>query len=77
MEVKFFPKLNGAYGEEGGGYSVDEIKKGVMWLYADVKCPACGKEQSVANTGYVGGPCMRCGARTDGSPSMLSERSKK
>jgi ribosomal protein S27E len=51
------------------GFPADMVKRGEHWLYADVTCPACGKEQAVVATGYVGGPCVGCGARTDGSPA--------
>ncbi len=63
MEIKFYPKTNGAE----RGYTPDEITKGHMWIYADVACPHCDKLQPVVATGYVGGPCVRCGQRTDGS----------
>lgn len=62
MNVKFYPKS--PPDASGQGYSVEDIQKGLIWLYADVTCPSCGKEQSVANTGYVGGPCIRCGELT-------------
>ena len=60
MNITFYPK------HDGTGYTPDEINRKIMWLYADVKCPHCGKEQSVAQTGSVGGPCILCGRRTDG-----------
>lgn len=49
------------------GFSADEIRRGVHYLYMDVKCPSCGKWQTVAQTSYIGGPCCSCGKRTDGS----------
>ena len=50
------------------GTVVDEIERGEHTLWMDVECPHCGKEQSLAQTNYVGGPCCRCGIRTDGKP---------
>lgn len=44
--------------------STKEVEKGHTWLYTDVTCPHCGKEQPVAMTRYVGGPCIRCGELT-------------
>jgi len=46
------------------GFSADEIKRGLHWVYADVECPHCGKVQPVAATTYVGGPCVQCGLHT-------------
>ena len=66
MNVKFYPKTS-LYGENERGFSESDIRNGTMWLYADVVCPSCGKNQSVASTGYVGGPCISCGKKTDGS----------
>lgn len=60
MKLNFYPKSNGE------GFSGEEIKRGVHWLYADIECPHCKKLQSVANTGYVGGACIRCGKQTIG-----------
>lgn len=48
------------------GFTADEIKRGMHWIYADITCPHCGKEQSVMNTQYLGGPCMQCGKKTGG-----------
>ena len=59
-----YPKSHGP--EESRGFSADEIRRGINTLYMDITCPHCGKEQSVAQTGYMGGPCCRCGKRTDG-----------
>jgi len=49
------------------GFSKQDIERGLHTLFMDTKCPWCGKEQTVANTGFIGGPCIRCGKRTDGS----------
>lgn len=64
MYIKQYPKLEGLTKQ---GFSVDEIERGIHTLWMDTICPYCEKEQSVAQTGYVGGPCIRCGMRTDGS----------
>lgn len=48
------------------GFTADEIKRGIHTLYMDVECPHCGKWQSVAQTGYMGGPCICCLEYTDG-----------
>lgn len=64
MNITQYPKANGP--EESRGFSADEIRRGIHTLYMDVTCPQCGKEQSVAQTGYIGGPCCRCGGFTDG-----------
>lgn len=71
--VKFYPN---AHKEERANES---IKNGHLWLLADIKCPSCGKEQSVANTGYVGGPCIKCGEQTisgGGGPSRGAYRNQ-
>ena len=48
-----------------GGFTADEIKRGVWALNVDVKCTECGKEQSAAMAGStVDGQCIRCGGRT-------------
>jgi len=49
------------------GFTADEIKRGIHWVYADITCPYCGKEQSVMMTQYLGGPCCRCGEKTGGN----------
>jgi len=46
------------------GFTAEEIKRGLHWVYADITCPHCNKEQSVMNTQYLGGPCCRCGKKT-------------
>lgn len=60
MNVKFYPPTD----LDRDGFTADEIQRGEHWLHADVTCPSCGKEQPVAATHYVGGPCVRCGALT-------------
>lgn len=62
MNLKQYPKLDGLSKE---GFTVDEIQRGIHALWMDVTCPHCGKEQAVAQTGFIGGPCCRCGGRTD------------
>ena len=64
MRLQFFPKTNGNESERG--YTADEIRRGIHFLYADVECPHCAKEQPVAATQYLGGPCVRCGKLTSG-----------
>lgn len=64
MDLRFYPKPNGDASERG--YSADEIRRGIHYIYADVQCPHCAKEQPVAATGYVGGPCCGCGKLTSG-----------
>lgn len=59
---KTYPKHHLPDGENG--YTADEIRRGVHWLYTDVTCGHCGKVQPVAATGGVGGPCVRCGKPT-------------
>lgn len=65
MRIKFYPKHSPSIGQDAG-FSADEIKRGIHWIYADIECPHCGKLQAVANTSYLGGPCIRCGQLTSG-----------
>ena len=65
MKIKLYPKSGP--NDEDNGFTAEEIRRGTPWLYADVTCPHCDKEQPVAATGGIGGPCCRCGKRTDGS----------
>ena len=51
---------------DGSEYTADELAKGHHWVTTDITCPHCKKEQPVAITGYLGGPCCRCGKRTIG-----------
>lgn len=60
MNIKFYPK------PDGGGFDPEDIRKGHLWVHADVACPHCDKVQPVTATGYVGGPCVRCGQSTGG-----------
>lgn len=65
MNIKFYPKISTPHDRDtDGSFTRDDIASGRMWLQADVTCPNCGKEQTVAQTGSVGGPCCRCGKRT-------------
>ncbi len=57
-----YPKTHGPV--EDRGFSADEIRRGIQWVYTDVTCPHCGKYQPVAATGYLGGPCVACGELT-------------
>jgi DNA-directed RNA polymerase subunit RPC12/RpoP len=65
VKIKFYPKHSPGM-DGNAGFSADEIKRSVHWLYADIECPHCGKLQAVANTSYLGGPCIRCGKPTSG-----------
>jgi hypothetical protein len=62
--MKVYPPKPSSKKEEGG-FTYDEVKRGVIWLYADVTCTECGKEQSAAMAGStVDGTCIKCGGRT-------------
>lgn len=62
--MKIYPKSNGT--EEDSGFTAEEIRRGIHWLYADVKCKDCGKEQSLAMAGSIdNGVCIRCGGKTE------------
>lgn len=60
--MKIYPKHN--HHEEDAGFTAEEIRLGHHWLYADVKCVDCGKVQSVAQVGGIGGKCIKCGGET-------------
>lgn len=64
MRLKTYPNPM----REDGSFTGAEIRQGLQWLCTDVTCPHCDKEQPVAMTGSIGGPCIRCGKRTDGLP---------
>lgn len=55
--MKFYPKPR-PDADGSRGYTEEDIRRGLIFLYADVKCTKCGKEQSYAN-GHNG--CIRCG----------------
>jgi len=61
--MKLYPKSEAPEGQRA--FTEDEIRRGVWALYADVKCTVCGKEQTLAAAGGVGGPCVKCGGRTE------------
>lgn len=63
--LKFYRNPHSLDGE--GGYTGEEIQRGLHWINADVTCFHCGKEQPVAVTHHVGGPCVRCGKPTLGA----------
>ena len=65
MQLKQYPKHNGL--KEERGFTYEEIQRGEQWLYTDITCPHCDKIQSLCATGYVGGPCIKCGELTNGS----------
>lgn len=58
--MKIYPDPNNPH----RGFTEQEIRSGHIWLYADVKCEECGKEQSLASVGGHGGKCIKCGGRT-------------
>lgn len=61
--MKIYPKIN--VPEDQAGFTADEIRRGMHWLNADVKCEDCGKELSLAMAGSVdNGKCIKCGGRT-------------
>jgi hypothetical protein len=60
MNITLYPKTHG----EERGFTEEEVRRGIPWVYADVKCPSFGKEQPLAVTGYIGGPCCACGELT-------------
>jgi ribosomal protein S27E len=62
VTYRFYPNSS----SPDGSFSADEIRRGFLWLSADVECPHCGHVQSVASTGYQGGPCVWCGKLTSG-----------
>ncbi len=48
------------------GFTAEEIKQGIHWLYTDVECTVCKKAQTLANAGSTdNGKCMYCGERTN------------
>lgn len=53
--------------QNGEGFTADDTSRNVHTVYMDVTCHWCGKERPVAMTGYIGGPCIACSKRTDGS----------
>lgn len=65
LKIKFYPPSS-SFDNESGGFTADEINRGIHWIYADIECPHCGKIQAVSSTGYLGGPCVRCGKPTNG-----------
>lgn len=71
--VRIYPKPNGK--DENRGFTLEDIRNGEIYLYMDITCPHCGKEQSVAQTNYVGGPCCNCG-RLTGSCNGFTNISK-
>lgn len=62
--MKLYPKHEAKH-EEDKGFTAEEVRRGIHWLYADVKCEECGKVQSVAMAGSTdNGKCIKCGGRT-------------
>jgi len=47
------------------GFTVEDIRRGLIALYTDYKCPFCGKEQAVAQRGGYGGDCILCGGSSN------------
>ena len=66
LKIKFYPK-HSTFDNPSGGFTSEDIQKGLHWIYADIECPHCGKLQAVSSTGYLGGPCVRCGHFTNGN----------
>jgi len=61
--MKIYPHTEGR--EEYRGFTAEDIRRGLHWLKADVKCEVCGKEQSLAMAGSSdNGRCIKCGGRT-------------
>lgn len=61
MKITFYPKTDRK--PEDSGYTPEEIRRSYHWIYADVTCSECGKVQSVAQIGGLGGYCIRCGSK--------------
>ena len=62
--MKVYPRHATELNPEGG-FTADEIRRGVHWLHTDVQCVACGKVQTLANAGSTdNGQCISCGGRT-------------
>jgi ribosomal protein S27E len=71
MRMKQYSPISSPFGRPEGGFTKEEIDRGLHTLYQDVECPFCQKLQTVASTGFLGGPCVRCGKRTDGYGEAL------
>lgn len=55
--MKIYPQEN--------GFTADEIRHGIHWLFTDVVCEECGKVQSLAMAGSTdNGKCIKCGGKT-------------
>jgi hypothetical protein len=67
---KMYPKTHG----QDRGFSADEVRRGIPWVYTDVTCPHCQKVQPVAATSYVGGPCVACGQLTGAAGLLVCSR---
>jgi hypothetical protein len=61
LNINIYPR------EDGSGFTATEINRGLHWIYTDIVCPHCGKEQSIPATHYLGGSCHFCGKNTDGT----------
>lgn len=62
--MKIYP-LPKDFHHERGGFTADEINRGVHWLRTDVTCSSCGREQSLAMAGSTdNGKCVKCGGKT-------------
>lgn len=53
------------YTKNGQGFTAEEVRRGDIYLYCDVTCPHCGKEQPALAGGHLGGPCVKCGKATN------------
>ena len=59
MSIKFYPKFNGS--EEGCGFTAEELRKNIHFVYADYECPECNKIWPVP----IGNICPRCNRQHD------------
>jgi hypothetical protein len=50
---------------DNDGFTADEIRRGIHWVYTDCTCTECGKVQSLAASGSTdNGKCIKCGGNT-------------
>lgn len=60
--MKIYPKHDAPEGDRG--FTEDEIRRGIHWLYADVTCEHCNKVQSYAMASSNGDRCIKCDGPT-------------
>lgn len=63
MKVKMYPKQTAD--ARGDGFSAEEVKRGIPFLYMDHTCIHCDKLQSVANSNWLDGNCIQCGKKVN------------